>query len=162
MYVAGLYDYVQLLGSKATPINFAVWGSIFFTLFAFLIVLVQAGSSGILSTVLGIHVPILNALTIITIGFVVTTSGLHLSRKHLESTPELSQALFQHSHVLGGGICCLFFWTALVALSQFYTSYSFSAAEPNSASPACNDQLQLPPAYHNTNTLMKSPPPAYK
>ena len=77
VYVAGLYDYIQLLGSIATPITFAVWGSIFFTLFAFLIVLLQAGSSGILSTALGIHVPILNALTIITIGFVVTTSGLH-------------------------------------------------------------------------------------
>ena len=33
VYVAGLYDYIQLLGSIATPITFAVWGSIFFTLF---------------------------------------------------------------------------------------------------------------------------------
>ena len=177
VYVGGIHDYVQSFGSISTLnffiLKFTIWGSIIITPFAFLIALLQAGSSGPLSTVFGILLLILNTSTVIFVGFVVTIFGhfVFIFRKHLLNTPDLPQPLVQFYYdstlIFGGEIICIFFWMALMAISRFYTSSSFSA-RPDSTSTAStpNDQMQHSPAHHkihNTHTAMRieSPPPAY-
>ena len=170
VFVGGLHNVIQTITfeiGNAVSIfnNFATWGSIIITPFGFLIALLHAGSSGS-ETIFGSLVSILNSFIIVCIGYVMTYIGLILYSILENGGTADPFNIHDFNLIFGGGIIFLLFWTAMMAMSRFYT-HSISCRAGSTS-----NHLQLSPSQHDTilnNSatpqselqLTADPPPAY-
>ena len=170
VFVGGLHNVIQTITSEidnsvSTFNNFATWGSIVITPFGFLIALLYAGSSGS-ESIFGSLVSILNSFIIVCVGYVVTYIGLILYSILENGDTADPFNIHDINLIFGGGIIFLLFWTAMMAMSRFYT-HSISCRAGSTS-----NQLQLSPSQHDTTLnnsatpqselqLTADPPPAY-